>query len=95
MTDEDLVVVYDEVYEDVEDDSWDARIAHRAALRSVYERGRADDLATIRKDCSVDDNGDPVGAKPNSDWEEGYCAGIRTVYRTLQRAAPLASEAKP
>lgn len=61
----------------------------------VYERGREDVLALIRKDCSVDDNGDPVGARPTSDWEAGLCAGIRMVYRILKRAAPLASEAKP
>lgn len=90
MTDEDLIHFYSAA-----NGAANSRIAHRVALRAVYERGREDLLALIRKECAVDDNGDPVGAQPEQGWETGYCAGVRTVYRLIkQRAAPLASEAE-
>ena len=34
--------------------------------------------------CNMDANGDPVGAKPENDWEKGYAAGLRHVYRVLK-----------
>ena len=41
-------------------------------------------MAQMRKNYSIDKNGDPVGAKPDAGWETGYAAGIRCFYRTLR-----------
>ena len=42
---------------------------------------------------NTDENGDPVGAQPESQWEEGYAAGIRYVYRVMKgRGVPLPQE---
>lgn len=62
----------------------------------VSEKG--DILEIIRHNESVDDNGDPVGAKPETSWEVGYAAGIRCLYRFLKgipNAAPQVSELRP
>ena len=34
--------------------------------------------------CNMDEHGDPVGAQPESEWEKGYAAGLRHVYRVLK-----------
>src|SRR3990167_305025 len=48
-----------------------------------------DALTVLRRELQVDENGDGVsGADPLPGWETGYCAGIRTAYRALKRAAP-------
>lgn len=55
-------------------------------------------MAQMRKNYSIDKNGDPVGAKPNAGWETGYAAGIRCFYRTLRdiyAAAPKEQEEEP
>lgn len=60
--------------------------AIRAALEAPSARGdNAELLAIIRHNESVDENGDPVGAKPETKWEEGYAAGIRCLYRFLAK----------
>ena len=41
-------------------------------------------MAQMRKNYSIDKNGDPVGAKPDVGWETGYAAGIRCFYRILR-----------
>ena len=33
---------------------------------------------------NTDENGDPVGAQPETQWEQGYAAGIRYVYRVMK-----------
>jgi hypothetical protein len=45
-------------------------------------------LAYLRAELKVDENGDPVGAQPSTVWEDGYCAGVRYVYRILKIVAP-------
>ena len=35
--------------------------------------------------CNMDADGDPVGAQPETDWEKGYAAGLRHVYRVLKQ----------
>ena len=45
-------------------------------------------LAYLRAELKVDENGDPVGAQPSTVWENGYCAGVRYVYRILKIVAP-------
>lgn len=53
-------------------------------------------LEIIRHNESVDDNGDPVGAKPDIGWETGYAAGVRCVYRFLKSARDaVPSETRP
>ena len=38
----------------------------------------------------MDENGDPVGAQPETSWEQGYCDGLRYAYRVLkQHGVPL------
>ena len=54
---------------------------HRA--RAVPEEQRIQE-AFAAAFCNMDENGDPVGAKPDGPWETGYAAGLRTVYRTLK-----------
>lgn len=49
-------------------------------------------LAVIRHNESVDGNGDPVGAKPETSWETGYAAGIRCLYRFLKAHAETVTE---
>lgn len=38
----------------------------------------------FREIFGMDENGDPVGARPETEWERGYCAGLRVAYRTLK-----------
>ena len=55
-------------------------------------------MAQMRKNYSIDKNGDPVGAEPDVGWETGYAAGIRCFYRTLRdiyAAAPKEQKEKP
>mgnify|MGYP001614495383 CR=1 FL=1 len=42
VTDEELLKMYTDIFEDTTDDSWNAKIAHLSALRAVYEKGLAD-----------------------------------------------------
>lgn len=60
-----------------------------AAFKAVPSaRGiSAELLEIIRHNESIDDNGDPVGGKPETSWELGYAAGIRCLYRFLSKAA--------
>ena len=46
-------------------------------------------LEILRRELQLDDNGDNTcGAEPLPGWETGYCAGLRTAYRTLKHATP-------
>jgi len=44
-------------------------------------------LEVIRYNEAVDENGDPVGVEPETQWEVGYAAGVRCIYRFLKKAA--------
>ena len=48
-------------------------------------------MAQMRKNYSIDKNGDPVGAQPDAGWETGYAAGIRCFYRILRDIYAAAS----
>ena len=52
-------------------------------------------LSTIRRECSVDDNGDPpLDGKPEPGWEDGCAAGTRMCYRTIKAMLAAAGEGK-
>ncbi len=53
---------------------------HGAVKTTVVELSKA--LETIFH--NVDENGDPIGAQPETPWEKGYCAGLRFAYRVLK-----------
>lgn len=63
------------------------------------ETAEPDLLAQLRKECSIDEYGDPVGAQPERGWETGYAAGIRTIYRILKKTTTgdvlVATQSKP
>lgn len=50
-----------------------------------------DPLELLRAELKLDENGDNAcGVEPGPGWENGYCAGLRTAYRTIKNAAPQA-----
>ena len=75
--------------------AWEAAVAgvsfDKALALAVSEIPHSRDvLAVLRRELQLDENGDNVcGADPLPGWETGYCAGLRTAYRTLKNAAEL------
>lgn len=62
-----------------EDVTWDG-------LTLVTSHFPRDLMAHIRHNYTVDDNGDPSDpdAQPESEWEIGYAAGVRSMFRDLK-----------
>ena len=60
---------------------WTVPLPSEADQRSPLAVAEA--LGTVF--CNMDADGDPVGAQPETDWEKGYAAGLRHVYRVLKQ----------